>query len=182
MRSSRFIAFLLGHSLLLGGCAHNVSLSRYQACERTVNLYARHLDLGVASDVAELFTEDAVWELDSTRLEGREQIRKHFAALDSDRNRASRHVHTNFVLDDIAGTDGTQTTTAMVYLTLYRGSRVGDKPAQLNAQPLFVGHYDDVYSFVDGTCLIKKRRVVPAFVRSDFGVEAAQPMRAPVFR
>ncbi len=146
-------------ALLLAACATQQRLQD-PLCERTINLYARHIDLGEPARVAELFTENATWQLGSTRLQGRTEIRNYFAALSDDTTRVSRHSQTNTTIDWQSDSEAVGT----VYLTLYRGVRTGEAFASTVGQPLFVGHYDDRYQVVDGRCLISRRMVVPAFV------------------
>src|SRR5215211_758680 len=49
-------------------------------CERLMVDYARRLDLGEPERVAELFTDDGVWEMTGRlRFEGKDQLRAAFA-------------------------------------------------------------------------------------------------------
>jgi hypothetical protein len=63
-----------------------------RACERLLYEYARCIDGGDAADVAELFTDDAVWLADDIDMRGREAIRKAFNGRQSVTRRQSRHV------------------------------------------------------------------------------------------
>ncbi|MFT5887739.1 MAG: hypothetical protein ACI9BO_000551 [Zhongshania sp.] len=145
--------------VLLSGCVGQ-DVARKDACERTINLYARHVDLGEPERVVELFTADARWQLGETKLQGRDAIRKHFFALNDDTSRVSRHSQANVVLDWYSGSEARGT----VYLTLYMGSKKESGFAEMAGQPLFVGHYEDEYVYEDSVCLIRSRNVIPAFV------------------
>lgn len=149
----------LGCVMLIAGCAMQQS-SRTSACERTIGLYARHVDLGSPAEVADLFVEDATWQLGKTRLKGREVIRQYFAALTRDPARVSRHSQSNIVID----WDDANRARGTVYLTLYRGTKQDQAFAALDGQPLFVGHYEDEYQYHNGRCEILSRVVMPAFV------------------
>src|SRR4029450_9791894 len=87
-----------------------------RACERLLYEYARCIDRGDAADVAELFTDDAVWLGDDIDMRGREAIRKAFNGRQSVTRRQSRHVITN-VLVDLTSSDEAQ---AVAYLVNYR--------------------------------------------------------------
>lgn len=150
---------LTGCCLILTACAMQ-PMSPTAACERTISLYARYVDLGSPAAVADLFTENATWQLGKTRLKGREVIREYFAALTNDATRVSRHIQSNIVIDWDIETRARGT----VYLTLYRGTKGDESFAPLAGQPLFVGHYDDEYRYREGACEISRRIVVPAFV------------------
>lgn len=150
---------LTGCCLVLTACALQ-PMSPTAACERTISLYARHVDLGSPAAVADLFTENATWQLGQTRLKGREVIREYFAALTNDKARVSRHSQSNIVID----WDSESRARGTVYLTLYRGTKREASFAPLAGQPLFVGHYEDEYHYHEGTCEINRRIVMPAFV------------------
>ncbi|WP_230535968.1 nuclear transport factor 2 family protein [Streptomyces sp. OUCMDZ-3434] len=85
-------------------------------CERLIVEFGRRLDLGDPADVAELCTEDAVWEWPAgeRRIEGREGLRAYFAGRPSDR--LSRRVASN-ILVTVTSPD---TATATSYFTTYR--------------------------------------------------------------
>ena len=55
-----------------------------RACERIVVDFVRRLDLGEPASVAELFTEDGIWEWpapgDGRRSEGRDALRTYFGS------------------------------------------------------------------------------------------------------
>ena len=158
---------------LLSACAVQQA-ARTSACERTISLYARYVDLGVPAEVADLFAEEATWQLGETRLKGREVIRAYFALLSKDPARVSRHSQSNIVIDWDSATRARGT----VYLTLYRGTRREQAFAPVAGQPLFVGHYDDEYQFIDGRCEISRRVVVPAFKTELFTIRGLRPLIA----
>lgn len=145
--------------LLLAACATEPA-HRDAACERTVHQYAAAIDLGQPEHAASSFTDNAIWVLGETRLEGKEAIAAHFAALGSIKNRISRHVQTNQLIEWRDAQHGTGT----VYVTLYR-SQGGSAPVgSMTDQPFFVGHYQDSYVWDGQRCLIRERMIVPAFL------------------
>lgn len=131
-------------------------------CARLVNAYAQYIDLGQAERVVELFTEDAVWEGPGTRMAGREEIRKGFAARQRSR-RVSRHVCTNLRVDVVDEDEAR----GIVYLTLYRHDPqegAEGRAAPLDG-PVVVGHYRDRFRRVDGAWRIAHREIEVAFAR-----------------
>ncbi|WP_405879468.1 nuclear transport factor 2 family protein [Streptomyces sp. NBC_01384] len=87
-----------------------------RACERLVLDLVRRLDLGEPSTVAELFTEDGVWQWpEGDRLvEGRAALRAYFASRPADR--LSRRVMTNILVTVASPTQASATS----YFTTYR--------------------------------------------------------------
>ena len=97
-----------------------------RACERLIVDYARFVDFGEASRIAELFTEDGVWESEGLRMEGRSAIREGFARREGVRRRVSRHACTNVAVDVISADEAR----GLCYLINYRfDRREGDDPA-----------------------------------------------------
>ena len=128
------------------------------ACRRLTAAYAHAIDLGHAERVAQLFTEDGVWESPERRLEGASAIAAAFDAR-AGMDRTSRHVCTTsaFTIDDADHASG------ITYFTLYRHDGAGDGPAPLDG-PAVVGHYEDRFVRSDGDWRFAHRRAVAAFV------------------
>jgi hypothetical protein len=113
-----------------------------RACERLIVDYARFVDFGEASRIAELFTEDGVWESEGLRMEGRSAIREGFARREGVRRRVSRHVCTNVAVDVVSADEAR----GLCYLVNYRfDRREGDDPAAPvpAGAPKYVGEYHD---------------------------------------
>jgi SnoaL-like domain len=113
-----------------------------RACERLIVDYARFVDFGEASRIAELFTEDGVWESEGLRMEGRSAIREGFARREGVRRRVSRHACTNVAVDVISADEAR----GLCYLINYRfDRREGDDPAAPApaGAPKYVGEYHD---------------------------------------
>ncbi|MFG3205054.1 nuclear transport factor 2 family protein [Streptomyces sp. NPDC048192] len=131
-----------------------------RACERALIDFVHRLDLGEPGSVAELFTEDGVWEWpapgDGRRVEGRDALRAYFAARPADR--LSRRLMSN-VLVTVTGPD---TASATSYFTTYRvdGHEGGLLPA---GPPVQIGHYVDAFRRVGGSWLIASRTLHLAF-------------------
>ncbi|SHM94826.1 nuclear transport factor 2 family protein [Streptomyces yunnanensis] len=129
-----------------------------RACERLILDFIHRLDLGDPSSVAELFTDDGVWQWphDHRRIEGREALREYFGSRPADR--LSRRLMTNILVSVTSAT----TATATSYLTTYRvdGFVEGIVPSQL---PTNVGHYEDTFRKVDNTWLLATRTTHLAF-------------------
>ncbi|MFF3905004.1 nuclear transport factor 2 family protein [Streptomyces sp. NPDC001848] len=125
-----------------------------RACERVVIDFVRRLDLGEPDSVAELFTEDGVWEWpapgDGRRFEGRDALREYFGSRPADR--LSRRIMSN-ILVTVTSADTAEATS---YFTTYRvdgysGAMVPPGP------PVQVGHYEDTFRRVDGHWLLASR-------------------------
>lgn len=128
-------------------------------CERLILEFMRRLDLGQPSSVAQLFTEDGVWEWphDGRRVQGRAALADYFGSRPADR--LSRRMRTN-VLVDVVSADRAVATT---YFATYRvdGYTEGTMvPARL---PVNVGHYEDTFRKVDGSWLLARRALVLPF-------------------
>ncbi|MGW1047815.1 nuclear transport factor 2 family protein [Streptomyces sp. NPDC002586] len=126
-----------------------------RACERLIVGFVHRLDLGEPASVAELFTEDGVWEWpspgDGRRIRGREALRAYFGSRPADR--LSRRLMSN-VLVTVTGPD---TAGAVSYFTTYRvDGYEGGAPIPAGP-PVQVGHYADTFRRVDGTWLITSR-------------------------
>ncbi|OLZ69406.1 hypothetical protein AV521_17950 [Streptomyces sp. IMTB 2501] len=126
-----------------------------RACERLIVGFVHRLDLGEPASVAELFTEDGLWEWpppgDGRRIQGREALRTYFGSRPADR--LSRRLMSN-VLVAVAGPD---TASATWYFSTYRvDGYEGGAPVPAGP-PVQVGHYADTFRRVDGTWLIVSR-------------------------
>ncbi|MFJ5994127.1 nuclear transport factor 2 family protein [Streptomyces sp. NPDC092370] len=123
-----------------------------RACERLVLDFVHRLDLGEPSSVAELFTEDGVWQWppDGRLVKGREALRAYFGSRPADR--LSRRMMSN-ILVTVTSPD---TAGAISYFTTYRvdGYGGGVIPA---GPPVQIGHYEDTFHRTDGTWLLASR-------------------------
>ncbi|QWB28454.1 nuclear transport factor 2 family protein [Streptomyces sp. MG62] len=123
-----------------------------RACERLILDFVHRLDLGDPSSVAELFTEEGVWQWpeDGRLVKGRDALRAYFGSRPADR--LSRRMMSN-VLVTVESPD---TARAISYFTTYRvdGYDGGIVPP---GPPVQVGHYEDVFHRTDGTWLLASR-------------------------
>lgn len=129
-----------------------------RACERLIVEFVRRLDLGVPGDVAELFTEDGVWQWPDgdRRVQGRAALRDYFAARPADR--LSRRVSTNILVT----VDTPVSASSTSYFTTYRvDGHTGGIVA--GRAPVNVGHYEDTFQRIDGTWLLAARTTIIAF-------------------
>jgi hypothetical protein len=135
-----------------------------RACERLVVEYARRVDFGEASTIADLFVEDGVWTGVDLRLDGRNAIREWFSRREALDRRVSRHVHTNVAVRIDA--DGARAQ-ALSYLINYRHDRrEGDRgmPAPGDV-PKYVGECRDTFVRTEYGWRFAARDVAVAFVR-----------------
>jgi uncharacterized protein (TIGR02246 family) len=139
-------------------------LADERACERLMYEYARVVDSGQASKMAELFTEDGTWTAGDGRvLEGREQIRAAFTARQHLARRQSRHVITNLIVDVHSENEAS----GICYLVNFRhdsATGTAEKPAPA-AAPKFVGDYHLTFRRDAGNWRIASLRFDLAFLR-----------------
>lgn len=130
-----------------------------RACERVIMEFVHTLDLGDPGEVAELFTEDGVWEwaLDDRRFQGREALRAYFGARPADR--LSRRICTNVLVTLTSAS----TATAITYFTTYRVDGRTDGTYAPPRIPTQVGHYEDTFREVHGRWLLSCRSLFLAF-------------------
>jgi len=119
--------------------------------------FAWLIDRSDSSLVAELFTEDGIYERSTGEASrGRAELRQAYAGRLANGPRTSRHIYTNFRFvqtsaDTVAGT---------CILTLYAAN--GEPP--LPAEPLLVADYDDEYALcADGRWRFALRKVTWVF-------------------
>ncbi|GGT04711.1 hypothetical protein GCM10010271_03280 [Streptomyces kurssanovii] len=130
-----------------------------RACERLIMEFVHKLDLGDPGEVAELFTEDGVWEwaVGDRRIQGREALRAYFGARPADR--LSRRMCTNILVTLTSAS----TATAITYFTTYRVDGYTDGGYVPPQPPTQVGHYEDKFRKVDGRWLLSCRSLFLAF-------------------
>lgn len=135
-----------------------------RACERLVTDYARFVDFGEASRIADLFTADGVWETEGVRMDGRDAIRAGFGRREQVTRRVSRHVCTNVAIDVLSGDEAR----GLAYLVNFRfDRREGDDPAMPApaGHPKYVGEYHDRFVRTPDGWRFAQRRCTLGFVR-----------------
>lgn len=131
-----------------------------RSCERLVVAYSHLIDFGEASRVAELFTDDGVWESAEATMQGRAGIAEGFGRRQANTGRRSRHVCTNLAVDVVSATEAT----GLCYFTLYRADNVSGPTATLEG-PEIVGEYRDRFVLTDDGWRIVHRQASAGFVR-----------------
>lgn len=134
-----------------------------RACERLIMEYARRVDFGNASGIAELFTEDGRWEGTDLRLDGRDAIRAWFTEREQLTRRVSRHLCVN-VMVDVLTADSAR---SVSFLVNYRhdrrdGDAAGPVPMEV---PKYVGELHDEFRRTPDGWRFTHRRVEVAFLR-----------------
>ncbi len=133
-----------------------------RACERLIVEYCRLVDFGEAAGIAELFTEDGVWESADLVMDGKAQILAGFSRRQGVTRRLSRHLCTNVAVDVTSSEEAT----SLCYLVNYRhdqeGPRTGPAPVEL---PKFVGEYHDRFVRTAEGWRFAHRRADLGFVR-----------------
>jgi uncharacterized protein (TIGR02246 family) len=136
-----------------------------RACERAVLEYARLVDSGRASRIADLFTDDGEWiGADGRGMHGKDEIRAAFTTREALGRRQSRHVITNVIID----IDGPDTARGIAYLVNFRHDAEGTvaaHPAPAD-HPKFVGDYHLTFRRVGQRWHIATLRFDLAFLRS----------------
>jgi hypothetical protein len=107
------------------------ALEARSACEEVFLGFHRLVDAGVASQAADLFTQEAVFELRGNRFDGHNAIRAFLIERQAQVGRRTRHLASNFsfVLDTDAGAHSE----AQLLVFLARE----DDPARLELEALF---------------------------------------------
>ena len=134
-----------------------------RACERLIMEYARRVDFGNASGIADLFTVDARWEGTNLLLDGQDEIRAWFTKREAVTRRVSRHLCVN-VMVDVLSRDEAQ---AMSLLVNYRHDRrEGDTTLPVPVEvPKYIGELHDRFRRTPDGWRFSGRRVELAFVR-----------------
>jgi hypothetical protein len=110
------------------------------ACTRLVHEYCRRIDFGEGGRVAELFTDDGVWEGAGSPMRGTPAIRDGFAPLERSGAPLMRHLVTNVTIDVV----DPDTATGLTYWINYRGKRSADDTGPVpSGPPRFAGEYRD---------------------------------------
>jgi len=130
-------------------------------CERLITLYCHLVDHGEAAKIADLFTEDGVWESPEITMTGRDQIRVGFQRRQDQSNRMSRHVCNNLLIDIVNQTEAKGT----VYITLYRHDGEDGRPFSPLDGPELVGEYRDYFLRTEEGWRIDHRTVIVSFLR-----------------
>ncbi|WP_187368961.1 nuclear transport factor 2 family protein [Baekduia soli] len=143
-----------------------------RACERLIVDYARLVDFGNASGIADLFTEDGVWIGSDLHLDGREAIREWFVEREALSRRVSRHVFTNIGVD-VLSPDEAQ---SICYMINYRRDRRdgGDELPVAGDIPKWVGECHDRFARTADGWRFTQRRVEVAFHRPSRRPAAAE--------
>jgi ketosteroid isomerase-like protein len=134
-----------------------------RACERVVLEYARLVDSGHASGIADLFTDEGEWiGADGRGMHGKDEIRAAFTTREALGRRQSRHVITNIMIDVVG-----DTARGIAYLVNFRhdaDGAVAAHPAPAG-HPKFVGDYHFTFRRVGEGWKIVTLRFDLAFLR-----------------
>jgi uncharacterized protein (TIGR02246 family) len=135
-----------------------------RACERLMYDYARFVDSGEASRIADLFTDDGVWTgANGHSMNGRAELVSAFSGRQALTRRLSRHVMTNVAVD----IESEDRATGIAYLINYRHdsqNAVAERPGPAR-NPKFVGDYHLEFRRVDSQWRIATLRFDLLFLR-----------------
>jgi len=137
-----------------------------RACERLVVTNSHYLDLGDPARAAELFAEDAVWEMPGVlRFEGRAALAEGFGGRLAAAGRTTRHVCTNIAID----VQSPDEATGVCYLVNFRHDPASgdDEDLPPSDVPKYIGEYHDRYVRTPDGWRIAYRRADLAFSRRD---------------
>lgn len=130
------------------------------ACEKLMMEYCYRVDSGVASTVADLFTEDCVRIQGRNQTNGREELRAGFQMREDNKGRISRHVAHNTLLNIESDTRASGVT----YLTLYRYDGEEGKTWAPLEQAQMVGDYCNEFVKTDKGWLIARQEIKFGFL------------------
>ena len=130
------------------------------ACQHLTSFYCHFIDRGEARRVVELFTLDVEWASSEGVVKGHAALLDHFGAREDQRGRKSKHICSNFWLEDVSETKAN----GGVYLTLYRDDGDPDRERARVDGPVLIGEYRDEYSLTKNGWRIAKRSVKVDFV------------------
>lgn len=139
-------------------------LQIHHACEKLMMEYCYRVDSGVASTVADLFTEDCERKQGAQTTQGREALRAGFQVREDAKERISRHICHNTLLTIESETRAKGVT----YLTLYRED--GDparKIGSMENQPVMVGDYWNDFVKTDDGWRIARQEIRIGFLRTE---------------
>lgn len=138
-----------------------------RACERLIMEYARRVDFGNASGIADLFTEDGRWEGTDLLLDGRDEIRRWFSERERLTRRVSRHVCTNVIVEVLSPEEAQ----SLCFLINYRHDRRdGDSEGPVPTEvPKYVGELRDRFRRTPEGWRFTERKVEVAFQRQRAG-------------
>ena len=134
-----------------------------RSCERLLYDYARAVDFGEASRMADLFTEDGSWEADDLVLDGRDAIRAHFLEREKLVRRVSRHLITNVAIE-VSDAEAT----GLSYFANYRHDRrEGDLSLPVPIEvPKYLGEYRSRFRLTHDGWRFTLQHVDVAFLRT----------------
>jgi ketosteroid isomerase-like protein len=134
-----------------------------RAITRLMTDYTRFVDFGEAARIAELFTEDGVWDGPGVRMQGRAEVHEFFSRRETVSRRTSRHVITNVAIDLV----GPDEATALSYLVNFRHDSRGDVVLPVPADhPKYVGEYRDRFVRTAAGWRFAERVFTNAFLRT----------------
>lgn len=120
------------------------------------------VDFGHAERIAELFTDDGVWDGPGVRMEGRAEILRFFSRRAEVSRRTSRHVVTNIAID-LEGVDAAR---ALSYLVNFRHDARGEVVLPVpSGAPKYIGEYHDRFVRTGAGWRFAERTFTNAFLR-----------------
>ena len=111
--------------------------------------------------MAELFSADGAWRGGPSVMEGQQQLREGFAERQANRERMSRHVCNNLLVDVVDADHAN----GVVYLTLYRHDGDEDRRVSPLPGPQIVGEYRDRFVRTPDGWRFAERKIDVSFVR-----------------
>jgi hypothetical protein len=132
-------------------------------CERLILRYCTLVDLGNASQIADLFCEDGEWIGVELHLRGQDEIRAWFTEREGLARRISRHVCTNILIDVLSEDEAE----SICFMADYRhDSRDGEPQLPVTLEvPKYLGELHDRFRRTPDGWRFARRRVEVSFVR-----------------
>jgi hypothetical protein len=160
-------AMLLVSVSTVGAAEHGKNISALEQlvierdCEALAIAYTHGVDLEHPETVAQLFTNDGLWQIGNQKVQGRDAIHTFFTSQQAQKDFVSRHVLSNHIVT----VNNSLSASGISYVTLYHfKGKLGSEAMIHTGHPYAVVVYQDEYVATKQGWKIKSRNILPSFV------------------
>jgi hypothetical protein len=160
-------AMLLVSVSNVGAAEHGKNISELEQlmierdCEALAIAYTHGVDLEHPEKVAQLFTNDGLWQIGNQKVQGRDAIHTFFTSQQAPKDFVSRHVLSNHKVT----VNNSSSASGISYVTLYHfKGELGSEAMIDTGHPYAVVVYQDEYVATKQGWKIKSRNILPSFV------------------
>jgi hypothetical protein len=160
-------AMLLVSVSNVGAAEHGKNISELEQlvierdCEALAIAYTHGVDLEHPEKVAQLFTNDGLWQIGNQKVQGRDAIHTFFTSQQAPKDFVSRHVLSNHKVT----VNNSSSASGISYVTLYHfKGELGSEAMIDTGHPYAVVVYQDEYVATKQGWKIKIRNILPSFV------------------